>query len=57
MSTTHVSTGAIAGVTGRHVRRLDTATLRDFVMTWTVTPTVAGLVALTVFEATRVLIR
>src|SRR5215472_5733532 len=57
MSTTQVSAGAIAGVAGRQLRRLDTATLRDFVMAWTVTPAVAGLVALTVFAATRILIR
>jgi len=57
MSTTHVSTGAIAGVAGRQVRRLDTATLRDFVMAWTVTPAVAGLVAFAVLAATRVMIR
>ena len=57
MSTTHVSTGAIAGVAGRQVRRLDTATLRDFVMAWTVTPAIAGLVAFAVYAATRVMIR
>jgi len=57
MSTTHVSTGAIAGVAGTQVRRLDSATLRDFVMAWTVTPAIGGLVALTVLAATRVLIR
>ena len=57
MSTTHVSTGAIAGVAGRQVRRLDPHTLRDFVMAWTVTPAIAGLVALVVFAAMRVAIR
>ena len=57
MSTTHVSTGAIAGVAGRQVRRLHLATLRDFVMAWTVTPAIAGLVALAVFAATRLMIR
>ncbi len=57
MSTTHVSTGAIAGVAGSQVRRLDPATLRDFVMAWTVTPTIAGLVAFAVLAATRVTIR
>lgn len=57
MSTTHISTGAIAGVAGRLVRRLDTATLRDFVMAWTVTPAVAGVVAFAVLAATRVMIR
>ena len=56
MSSTHVSTGAIAGVAGRQVRRLDPATLRDFVMAWTVTPAIAGLVALAVFAATRFMI-
>src|SRR5499426_654276 len=57
MSTTHVSTGAIAGVAGRQVQRLDTATLRDFVMAWTVTPAVAGLVAFAALAATRAMIR
>src|SRR5262249_39511372 len=56
MSTTHVSTGAIAGVAGRQVQRLDTATLRDFVMAWTVTPAIAGLVAFAVLAATRVIV-
>lgn len=57
MSTTHVSTGAIAGVAGRQVRRLDPHTLRDFVLAWVVTPAVAGAVALAVFAATRLTIR
>lgn len=45
MSTTHVSTGAIAGSAGRHVRRLSGRTIRDFLIAWTVTPFFAGAVA------------
>jgi inorganic phosphate transporter, PiT family len=49
MSTTHVSTGAIAGSAGRDVGRLNRRTLRDFAIAWTLTPFVAGLVAAGVY--------
>ncbi len=49
MSTTHVSTGAIAGAAGREVARLNRKTLRDFAIAWTVTPVVAGVIAVVVF--------
>ena len=42
VSLTHVSTGAIFGIAGRNLRCLDTRTLRDFALAWTVTPLVAG---------------
>lgn len=45
MSTTHVASGAIAGIAGRDTRRLNTATLRQFLIAWTITPAVAGLTA------------
>lgn len=45
MSTTHVSTGAISGIAGTKVSRLGGKTLRDFILAWTLTPIVAGLVA------------
>lgn len=45
MSTTHVSTGAIAGVAGADAGRLNLRTLRDFAVAWTLTPVVAGLLA------------
>jgi PiT family inorganic phosphate transporter len=48
MSTTQVSTGAIAGSAG-DVSRVNHRTLRDFAVGWTVTPVVAGLVAAAVF--------
>lgn len=44
MSTTHVSTGAIAGSAGGQLRRISGRTLRDFVIAWTLTPAVAGLI-------------
>lgn len=53
LSTTHVSTGAIAGAAGRDVKRLHARNLRDFVLAWTVTPLVAGLVAAGVFLIAR----
>jgi len=53
MSTTHVSAGAIAGLAGSRVQRLNARTLRNFAMAWTVTPAVAGLVAYLVFLAIR----
>ena len=49
MSTTHVSSGAIAGIPGTKVSRLNPKTLRDFVIAWTVTPAVGGLVAAAVY--------
>lgn len=49
MSTTHVSTGAITGIAGGHVRRLNRRTLRDFVIAWTLTPITAGLLGAGVF--------
>lgn len=49
MSTTHVATGAIAGVVGLDAVRLNKRTLRDFVLAWTVTPIVAGGVAAAVY--------
>lgn len=52
MSTTHVSTAAIAGTAGRDTARLDAKTLRDFVIAWTVTPFVAGLIAAGVYLLT-----
>lgn len=48
MSTTHVSTGAIAGVAGTRPSRLNARTLRDFALAWTATPLLAGTVAVTV---------
>lgn len=45
MSTTHVSTGAVAGVAGSAVRRLNAATLRDFALAWTFTPLTAAVLA------------
>ncbi|HET9893351.1 MAG TPA: inorganic phosphate transporter [Streptosporangiaceae bacterium] len=45
MSTTHVSTGAITGIPGANLSRLNGKILRDFVLAWTVTPVFGGLVA------------
>jgi len=45
ISTTHVSTGAIAGIVGSKTERLNRRTLRDLALAWTVTPLVAGLIA------------
>ncbi|MGB8961306.1 MAG: inorganic phosphate transporter [Pseudonocardiaceae bacterium] len=53
MSTTHVSTGAIAGAAGRDVARLNRKTLRDFAIAWTVTPIVAALIAVVVYLLAR----
>lgn len=53
LSTTHVSTGAIAGAAGRHLSRLSGRTLTDLVLAWTVTPAVSGAVAAAVFAALR----
>jgi len=53
MSTTHVATGAIAGVAGTKVVRLNQRLLRDFALVWTLTPLVAGLVAAGVLALVR----
>ncbi|MGI8837943.1 MAG: inorganic phosphate transporter [Pyrinomonadaceae bacterium] len=45
MSTTHVSTGAIAGIAGGNTARLNRRTVRDLALAWTVTPLVAALMA------------
>ena len=45
MSTTHVSTSAIAGIAGGNTERLNRRTVRDLALAWTVTPVVAGLIA------------
>jgi PiT family inorganic phosphate transporter len=45
MSTTHVSTGAIAGVAGTDAGRLNRRTVRDLLLAWTLTPVAAGLIA------------
>jgi phosphate/sulfate permease len=45
MSTTHVSTGAIAGIAGGKTERLNRRTLRDLALAWTVTPLVAASIA------------
>jgi len=53
MSTTHVATGAIAGIAGRDVHRLHARTLRDFIAAWTVTPAVAAAAAAAVYALVR----
>jgi PiT family inorganic phosphate transporter len=53
MSTTHVSTGAIAGTAGANLSRLSGRTLRHFALAWTVTPFVAGLVAAGAYALAR----
>jgi PiT family inorganic phosphate transporter len=45
MSTTHVSTGAIAGVVRTDRSRLKEKTLRDFILAWILTPPATGLIA------------
>jgi len=45
MSTTQVSTGAIAGITGISFARLNWNTVRNIVLAWTLTPAVAGVIA------------
>ncbi|MBW4718731.1 inorganic phosphate transporter [Saccharothrix obliqua] len=45
MSTTHVSTGAIAGSAGLAVNRVNRKTIGQFAIAWLVTPPVAGAVA------------
>ncbi|NUT49389.1 MAG: inorganic phosphate transporter, partial [Saccharothrix sp.] len=44
-STTHGSTGAIAGSAGLAVNRVNRKTLGQFAIAWLVTPPVAGVVA------------
>lgn len=53
MSMTQVSTGAISGIAGTQVRRLNVRSLRNFLIAWTATPAVAGVIALLVFFAIR----
>jgi len=53
MSTTHVSTGAIAGASGTQLRRLNLGMLRQFILAWTVTPLIAGIVAATAYALLR----
>ncbi|SCK23109.1 inorganic phosphate transporter, PiT family [Streptomyces sp. WMMB 714] len=53
MSTTHTSTGAIAGSAGADVSRLSGKTLRDFLVAWIVTPPFAAAVAAVVFLIAR----
>jgi PiT family inorganic phosphate transporter len=48
MSTTQVSTSAIAGSAG-DVSRINMKTIRDFAIGWTVTPVVAGIVSALVY--------
>jgi inorganic phosphate transporter, PiT family len=45
MSTTHVATGAIAGLVRKDSSRLNRRTLRDFAIAWTLTPLCAGLIS------------
>lgn len=49
MSTTHVSTGAIAGIAGTNPEQLNRRTLRHFAIAWTVTPLTAGVAAATIY--------
>ncbi len=53
LSTTQVSSGAIAGAAGSHPSRLNGGTLRDFAIAWTVTPLSDALVAAAVFALVR----
>lgn len=45
MSTTHVSSGAIAGIVRTNRSRLKGKTLRDFIIAWILTPPTTGLLA------------
>jgi PiT family inorganic phosphate transporter len=47
MSTTHVATGAIAGIAGRRGGRLHGGTLRNLALAWTLTPATSALLAWT----------
>ncbi|GAA2934664.1 inorganic phosphate transporter [Streptomyces enissocaesilis] len=53
MSTTHTSTGAIAGSAGPNLSRLSGKTLRHFLIAWLVTPPVAAAAAAAVFLVVR----
>ncbi|MFE2554798.1 inorganic phosphate transporter [Streptomyces sp. NPDC059352] len=53
MSTTHTSTGAIAGSAGPNLSRLSGKTLRHFLIAWLVTPPFAAAVAAVVFLVVR----
>ncbi len=53
MSTTHVSTGAIAGIAGSDAGRLNVSTLRSLVLAWTVTPVVAASIAALTYVSVR----
>lgn len=53
MSTTHTSTGAIAGSAGANLSRLSGKTLRHFLIAWLVTPPFAAAVAALVFLVAR----
>jgi PiT family inorganic phosphate transporter len=53
MSTTHVSTGAIAGTAGKDIHRINQKTIRDFVIAWVVTPPFAAVVAALAYLALR----
>jgi PiT family inorganic phosphate transporter len=53
LSTTHVSTGAIAGAAGRDVSRHNRRSLRDFLLAWTVTPFISAIIAAAVFAVAR----
>ncbi len=53
MSTTHVSTGAIAGIAGSDAGRLNASTVRALVLAWTVTPVVAAGIAAITYVALR----
>lgn len=52
MSTTHVSTGAIAGIAAGNTKRLNRRTLRDLALAWTVTPLSAALIAAVIYLIT-----
>ncbi|MFE3642356.1 inorganic phosphate transporter [Streptomyces sp. NPDC059169] len=53
MSTTHTSTGAIAGSAGATLSRLSGRTLKHFLIAWLVTPPFAAAVSATVFLVVR----
>jgi len=53
MSMTQVSTGAISGIAGNQIRRLNVRSLRNVLIAWTATPAVGGEIPLLVFLAIR----
>ncbi|MGX7829114.1 inorganic phosphate transporter [Actinokineospora sp. 24-640] len=53
MSTTHVSTGAIAGSAGTSVGRINRKTIGQFATAWLVTPPITGAVAACTFLLLR----